>query len=90
MVTSREVANLFLQDDTGEDAAEAAGVKSITLRVAVGRLAMVDSMAEQAGVSRNVMANHLLAVGIGAVMAELPDVVRDDIGEGTAERMGEL
>jgi hypothetical protein len=87
MVTSSEVASLFLRSDTGDEEDAAAGVKSITIRVPVGRLAFVDSMAEQAGVSRNVMANHLLGVGVGAVMGELPDVVRDEVEAGVLARM---
>lgn len=85
MVTSREVANLFLQQDEPDD--EVGSMRVATIRMDAGRLAFIDSMAEEAGVSRNVMANHLLGVGIGAVMAELPDVIRDEINEGVLHRM---
>lgn len=88
MVTSREVANLFLQQDDPDD--EVGEMRVATIRMDAGRIAFIDSMAEQAGVSRNVMANHLLGVGIGAVMAELPDVIRDDINEGVLHRMEDL
>lgn len=87
MVTSREVVNLFLQNDEGPP--EDLDIRSITVRLDASRLAYIDSMAEHAGISRNGMANHLLALGIGQVMAELPDVIRDDVERGVSERSGE-
>lgn len=84
MVTTREVVNLFLQNDEGPP--EELDIRSVTVRMHASRLAYIDSMAEHASVSRNVMSNHLLGLGIGQVMAELPDVIRDDVERGVMDR----
>jgi hypothetical protein len=84
MVTAREVANLFLQND--EAPPEELDIRSVTVRMDASRLAYIDSMAEHASVSRNVMANHLLSLGIGQVMGELPDVIREDVERGVMDR----
>lgn len=84
MVTTREVVNLFLQVD--EEPPDELDIRSVTVRMDASRLAYIDSMAEHASVSRNVMSNHLLGLGIGQVMAALPDAIRDDIERGVIER----
>mgnify|MGYP003377368205 CR=1 FL=1 len=79
MATAREVANLFLEET--DDPESVTPPRVMTIRLPSGRVLYVDSMAREAGVSRNAMVNHLLGVGIGAVMAELPDTIRDEIEE---------
>lgn len=89
MVTTQEVVGLFLDDETAE---EVGHQRTVTIRMDQGRLALIDSMAEQASVSRNVMANHLLGLGINDVMASLagvsPETV-EAIQSGAADRMGD-
>lgn len=85
MVTAREVVNLFLQNDEGPP--DELDIRSVTVRMDASRLAYIDSMAEHASVSRNVMANHLLSLGIGQVMNELPDAIRDDVQQGVMDRV---
>lgn len=85
MVTSREVVNLFLQNDEGPP--DEVDIRSVTVRMDSERLAYIDSMAEHASVSRNAMANHLLSLGIGQVMGELPDPIREDVEAGVHDRL---
>lgn len=86
MVTSSEVARLFLENEI--DAEDGSPVlKTVSIRLSLTRLAYIDSMAENASVSRNVMANNLLAVGMGSVLGELPDVIREDIEAGVSSRV---
>ncbi len=80
---ARQVASLFVieknQPDEEIDHDPDGPLRAFSVRLPEGRLAYIDAMAEAADVSRNVMANELLRVGLSAVLAELPDVVRDDI-----------
>ena len=68
MVTTQEVVNLFIHD---EDDEQVGAQRTITIRIDQGRLALIDSMAAEAGISRNAMANHLLGLGINDAMAAL-------------------
>jgi hypothetical protein len=80
MVTSHEVASLFFVTDPDEIAKiKIDPLKSCTVRMPVRLLALVDAMAENADLSRNVMVNKLLSVGIGSVLGQLPDEVREEI-----------
>jgi hypothetical protein len=91
MVTAREVANLFLSGEEEGDGPASAGVlRVVTVRMKPGRLAWIEAMARSADVSRNEMLNQVIAVGIGAVLAELPDVVRGEIHEDVISVMQSL
>lgn len=87
MVTTQEVVNLFLDHDEADD--QVGGQRTVTIRMDSGRLAYIDGMASQAKVSRNVMANHLLGLGINEVMASLPSPVAEDVMSEVADRMGD-
>lgn len=71
MVTTQEVVGLFLYDEEEHDLPSH---RAVTVRMEEGRLAYIDSMAEKARVSRNVMVNHLLGLGINDVRAALAGV----------------
>jgi hypothetical protein len=58
----------------------------ITLRVSVDRLAVIDAMAKMGGVSRNRMANMLLAAGCRDVIARLPNEVVGELADHTEGR----
>ena len=73
----RAVAALFYRgNEVGPDEDD---LKGFSVRTSASRLAYLDVMAENAGVSRNRMVNELLRVGMDAVLGELPDVIRGDI-----------
>lgn len=54
---------------------------AMSIRVPESLRAMIDAMASQAGVSRNVMAIDLLKAGIQDVLSQLPDPIRSEIAE---------
>ena len=89
MVTTEQVVRLFLDHD---DEDQAVSHRTATLRIEQGRLAYLDAMAAQAGVSRNVMANHLLGVGMQDVLASLagasPETLQE-IQSDVADRMAD-
>lgn len=81
MATSaaRDVAALFIQEDTDE--VDALGLKPVTLRLPIAQTWWVAALAEHAGQSRNAMYSHLLRVGVSAVLAELPEEIRDSVND---------
>ena len=76
MTTASQVARLFyeVQENPRQEPEEQ---RIVSTRMPVSLLRIIDAMAVEAGVSRNTMALRLLEVGIGEVMAELPDSVRE-------------
>lgn len=58
----------------------------ITLRVSVDRLAVIDAMAKMGGISRNRMANMLLAAGCRDVIGRLPNEVVSELADETEGR----
>jgi hypothetical protein len=78
MTTVSQVARLFYEahDNPKDDPPE---LRIVSVRMAVSLMKFIDAMASEAGVSRNTMAVKLLEVGIGEVMAELPDSIREGI-----------
>lgn len=78
MTTVSQVARLFYeaQENPREEPVEQ---RIVSTRMPVSLLRFIDAMASEAGVSRNTMALKLLEVGIGEVMAELPDSIREGI-----------
>lgn len=86
---AEEVARMFWRHE-GEEPDEDGPVKSFSVRLPGSQLAWIDSLASAAELSRNAMANHLLRVGISAVLAHLPDPVRDDVDADVIQRLGEL
>jgi hypothetical protein len=94
MVTARDVANDFLrqfaQEQEGPAGVDEVGIPKVaTIRMDAATLAHIDAMAETIGVSRNVMANRLLKVGLGSVLSELPDVIRDEVEALLVLKLGE-
>lgn len=73
------IASRMLQDDYDEG--EVHEYFGISLRVPQPVRAMVDAMAQQAGVSRNVMAIDLLRAGIQDVLSKLPPELASDLAE---------
>lgn len=88
MVTALDVANLFVQREEVDD--DIGTQRAVTIRMDHGQVAYLDAMASQAGISRNLMANHLLEVGMQAVMGELSSEAAESVMAGVADRMGEL
>ena len=89
MVTTQEVVGLFLHDEEEHDNPTQ---RAVTVRVGEVRLAYIDSMAEKARVSRNVMVNHLLGLGINDVRAALESVspeILESIQDGLADHIGD-
>ena len=86
MPSPREVANLFLREPQ-EDEDVSSPLRTTSVRMANGLLQQVNAMAEAASISRNEMLLHLIEVGVGAVLAELPDEVREDIEHDRVARM---
>ena len=82
---AEEVAQMFFKSEV-EDA-EVEGVSPFSVRAPDSRLAYIDAMASHAGVSRNEMANELLRVGISAVLAALPDLIRDELQQAVIDRI---
>lgn len=52
---------------------------AISIRLPPARLALVDAMARKAGISRNRMANMLLAAGCKDVVSRLPSAAVEDL-----------
>lgn len=73
------IASQMLQDDY--DQGEVYEHFSMSLRVPEPVRAMVDAMAQQAGVSRNIMAIDLLRAGIQDVLSQLPKELAEEITE---------
>ena len=86
---AEEVARLFFQTEEDDEHDDRAGIAAFSVRAPASRLAHIDAMARHASVSRNEMANELLRVGISAVLAALPDPIRDEIYEDVAERIAD-
>ena len=56
-------------------------LKAASVRMPAKTLAYIDAMAEAADLSRNGMAVQLIEWGIQHALGELPDEIRDEIGE---------
>lgn len=74
------IASEFRNDDQDQD------LVPISLRVSSDRLAVIDSMAKMANLSRNAMANLLLKAGCYDVVSRLPREVVHDLAEETEGR----
>ncbi len=64
-------------EDDEEDSSPA--VRAVTLRLDFETLAYVDAMAARASVSRNVMLNELVGVGVSSLLGEIDDDSRVEI-----------
>jgi hypothetical protein len=87
MTTVSQVARLFYEahDNPKEDPPE---LRIVSVRMPVSLMKFIDAMAS--GVSRNTMAVKRLEVGIGEVMAELPDPIREGIESIGVEPQGSV
>ena len=89
MVTTQEVVGLFLHEDEEH---ELPSHRAVTVRVDEVRLAYIDAMAEKARVSRNLMLNHLLGLGINDVetaLAGISSATLDEIKAGIPDHIGD-
>lgn len=82
---AQEVVSLFLRREADPDAE--GPPRTVTLRLTAERVAWIDALAKAADRSRNAMANELLRVGISDVLAQLPDVVREEVEEHLLESL---
>ena len=78
-----EIAGLISSEWDYENPTD--GLIAMSLRVPANRLAVIDGMSKKAGVSRNRMANMLLAAGCKAVIALLDEGVLDELRQTTEE-----
>lgn len=70
------VASEWLAENYGSEE-----LLAFSLRVPMGRVELIDAMAKRAGVSRNRMANMLLAAGCRDVVSRLPSEVFSELQE---------
>lgn len=87
---AEEVARMFYVTEEETEVDERSGIVAFSVRSPAERLAHIDAMAAHASVSRNEMANELLRAGISAVLAALPDPIRDELYEAIVERISDL
>jgi hypothetical protein len=80
-----ELVSQFFHDDTAAE--DSTPVRAASVRMPLSRFHLIDVLAERAGVSRNVMANQLLAVGIEMGMSHLPKELQDDINSTVRQRL---
>lgn len=76
-------ASLFCRSDP-EEIDELQGVHPMTLRLPVRMAATVIAMAEEAGLSRNEMAQLVIQAGIDSIFAATPAPLRDNINQGAS------
>lgn len=82
---AEDVAKLFIKSESHDENADRKGIASFSVRAPDSRLAHIDVMARLAGVSRNEMANHLLRLGIVAVLDATPESTCEEIREGVID-----
>jgi hypothetical protein len=81
-----EIAGLISSDWADENIHDE--LTAMSLRVSSTRLAVIDAMSKKAGVSRNRMANMLLAAGCKDVMSRLPQEVFAELAEDIQDQEG--
>jgi len=85
-----ETLSLFTRPDEEDDHHESPTIASFTVRSPVSELAQIDGLATYARVSRNEMANRLLAIGLAELLGSLPESVRGDVHEHISDALGDL
>lgn len=83
-IAARIAARMLNEHGINEEIEE---LYPLSVRLPASTKAMVDEMAENAGVSRNSMAIELIQAGIQSVLARLPDPIAQELREGAGERM---
>lgn len=79
------IVSRILQDDGIEDEPEE--LHAVSVRLPSTTKAMVDELAESAGLSRNAMTIDLVRAGIESVLSRLPDPIAEEMREGAVGRL---
>jgi len=80
-----ELVDQFFHDNTAAE--DVTPIRAASIRMPLSRFHLIDVLADRAGVSRNVMANQLLAVGIEATLDQLPEELQQDINHTVVDRL---